>query len=307
VANEFRTLTGHSAEYFGDTRDHWWNFDYLELMARRLSFERVRDVLDVGCGVGHWGQLLMRLLPAGAKLSGVDREPRWVAQAAERAARIGVAERCNYRAGAAEELPFAEASFDLVTCQTVLIHCDDPRAVLAEMIRVTRPGGLVLAAEPNNLARSLVRDTLTFRAPADLTLALARFQLVCERGKEALGEGNNSIGDLLPGLFQAGGLVDIRVFLNDKASPVLPPYDGPEQRAMREEAIDFKERDFWIWSRADTLRYFIAGGGDAAEFESLWKIAMAGAADVDAAVAKGTYASPGAAISYLVAGRKPGG
>jgi hypothetical protein len=94
------------------------------------------------------------------------------------------------------------------------------------MIRVTRPGGLVLAAEPNNLARALVRDTLTFRGPADLTLALARFQLVCERGKEALGEGNNSIGDLLPGLFQTGGLVDIRVFLNDKASPVLPPSDA---------------------------------------------------------------------------------
>ena len=51
MANEFRTEDSHSAEYFGDTRDFWWNADFLRLMARRLSFDRVGDVLDVGCGV----------------------------------------------------------------------------------------------------------------------------------------------------------------------------------------------------------------------------------------------------------------
>ena len=32
MANEFRTLDAHSAEYFGDTRSYWWNRDFLELM-----------------------------------------------------------------------------------------------------------------------------------------------------------------------------------------------------------------------------------------------------------------------------------
>jgi hypothetical protein len=54
MANEFRTLASHSAEYFGDTRDYWWNPDFLELMAKRLLFVRVQDVLDIGCGVSHW-------------------------------------------------------------------------------------------------------------------------------------------------------------------------------------------------------------------------------------------------------------
>jgi hypothetical protein len=48
MANEFRTLNAHSAEYFGDTRDYWWNPDFLELIGKRLSLDRVQDVLPLG-------------------------------------------------------------------------------------------------------------------------------------------------------------------------------------------------------------------------------------------------------------------
>ena len=34
MANEFRTLNSHSAEYFGDTRNYWWNLDFLELWVK---------------------------------------------------------------------------------------------------------------------------------------------------------------------------------------------------------------------------------------------------------------------------------
>jgi trans-aconitate methyltransferase len=81
MSNAFRTLPSHSAEYFGDTRDHWWNLDFRRLMAERLSFDNVRTALDVGCGVGHWGQLLGRVLPQDAQICGVDRDPRWVDEA----------------------------------------------------------------------------------------------------------------------------------------------------------------------------------------------------------------------------------
>src|SRR4051794_40866172 len=99
MANEFRESASHSAEYFGDTRDYWWNDDYLELIGKRLAFERVADVLDVGCGVGHWGQLLAKILPVTARVQGVDRDPAWVEQAAARAAQRGLADRFEYRAG----------------------------------------------------------------------------------------------------------------------------------------------------------------------------------------------------------------
>ena len=222
-----------------------------------------------------------------------------------RASARGLADRFIYQVSVAEKLPFADASFDLVTCQTLLIHTPDPGAVIDEMIRVARPGGVILAAEPNNVASALILDSLHFHDPVDDILARVRLQLICERGKAALGEGNNSIGDLVPGLFAERGLIDVCIYLNDKTNAFLPPYDSLEQRAVLEESADFKDRDFWIWSRQDTQRYFLAGGGREDEFETLWSVAIGGGDKVDKAIAARTYASAGASVGYLVAGRKP--
>jgi len=303
MSNEFRELPSHSAEYFGDTRDYWWNPDFIELMAKRWELHQAREVLDVGCGVGHWGRLLARVLPSGARVTGVDRDPLWVERATERAAAEGLPFR--YEVAAVERLPFEDNTFDLVTCQTVLIHVPDRRAALAEMIRVAKPGGLIAVAEPNNAASTLVLDEAAAGAPIDEITGLVRFQLVCERGKAALGEGNNSAGELMPGLFAASGLADIRVYLNDRASPMIPPYGAPNQRAIADEMIDFASRDFWCWSREDTQRYFLAGGGQDVAFDPLWELAMAAARRSAEAIGRGTYSLAGGAICYLVSGRKP--
>jgi ubiquinone/menaquinone biosynthesis C-methylase UbiE len=58
-----------------------------------------------------------------ARVQGVDREAFWVEKAAARATAHGLADRFSYQVAVAEKIPFADASFDLVTCQTVLIHC----------------------------------------------------------------------------------------------------------------------------------------------------------------------------------------
>jgi len=278
-------------------------WDNTKVSTERLSFDRVQDVLDIGCGVGHWGQLQAHVLPKNARLHGVDREPIWIEKAASRAAARGLGDRFSYQTAIAEKLPFAEACFDLVTCQTLLIHMADPGAAIDEMVRVARPGGLILAAESNNVASELLFDSVTFHDPIDEIVARVRLHLICERGKAVLGEGNNSIGDLVPSLFAEHGLHNIHVYLNDKTNVLLPPYDGDEQRAMLEERADFKDCDFWIWSREDTWRYFIAGGGSADDFDALWSVAASGKSN--AAIADRTYAAAGASIGYLVAGRKP--
>ncbi|KYF83990.1 hypothetical protein BE17_33185 [Sorangium cellulosum] len=304
MGNEFVEHPSHSAEYFGDTRDGWWNRDYVELLARRWGLSRVREVLDIGCGVGHWGRVLGGVLPRAARVTGVDRDPVWVEKATERAAARGEGERFRYQVAVAERLPFDGDTFDLVTCQTVLIHAADPGAMLSEMVRVTRPGGLVAVAEPNNLASALL-SAAVLQAPVDETLALVRFQLLCERGKAALGEGNNSVGELIPELFARHGLTDIQVYLNDKANVMLPPYASAEQRATAEELSDFARRDFWIWSRPDTLRYFLAGGGMEQDFEACWAAAMAAAQRIAEAIASKRYASAGGSVGYVVSGTKP--
>ncbi|MCZ7684227.1 MAG: class I SAM-dependent methyltransferase [Sandaracinaceae bacterium] len=143
----------------GGWRDLFWNADFLDLVARRLRLAEVKDALDVGCGAGHWGRALLPHLPASARLVGVDREEAFLALAREAAD----PRRTEYRVGTAEALPFDDASFDLVTCQTLLIHVRDPAVAIAEMKRVLRPGGVLLAAG-RTTARATSRCSAASRA-----------------------------------------------------------------------------------------------------------------------------------------------
>ncbi len=296
----------HSAAYLGATRDFWWNLDHIELCGRRLGFEAARSVLDVGSGRGHWGRLLSHALPPEATVRGVDLEPRWVEEAARLADESGLGARFGYSRAAAEELPFEDASFDLVTCQTLLMHVPDPRRVIREMTRVTKPGGLVLAAEPNNRSLTLMTSSANAGMSIDERIDLVRFYLVCERGQRALGKGDSSVGDLVPGYFAAEGLERIETFLSDKASVMLPPYDSDEQRAISEQYALDAERGAWGWSRDQAHAYFIAGGGAEAEFDAIWQRRMAETRREADAIAAGTFHMAGGDILYLVAGRRPG-
>jgi SAM-dependent methyltransferase len=306
VGNEFKGQVTHSAEHFGDTRDHWWNPDFLQLMAKRWKLDAVRDVLDVGCGVGHWGMLLASVMPEHARVTGIDREPSWIERARARALARGLEGRFTYQQGQAERLPFPDDSFDLTTCQTVLIHLPDPTAAISEMMRVTKPGGLVAVAEPNNLTASLLLDSISNLASVDEIVELVRFQLTCERGKVALGEGDNSLGDRVPGLFVAQGLVDVAVHVNDKATAVFPPYATGAQRAFTEDARDRVDRHLWNWSEADARRLFLAGGGGEEAFAAHFARGLASRENIVRGLDDSTYHGIIGGEFYLVAGRKPG-
>jgi SAM-dependent methyltransferase len=299
------TRQPHSAAFFGPYRDFWWNLDHLELIAARRALADVKTVLDVGAGVGHWGQLLLRVLGPDASVVGIEREPEWVQKASRRAEQLGLADRCSYRQGAAQSLPFDDATFDLVTCQTVLIHVPDPLAVVREMLRVTRPGGQVIVAEPNNRASLLVASSTTVGELAEALVDLIGFYVTCEQGKIALGEGNSSVGDLLPGLFTEAGLADVEAFLSDKASVMVPPYASEEQQALKAQYEADLELSRFGWSREEAKRLFVAGGGVEASFEAGWQRRRDEAQDAVAALDDGTLHSAGGAIHYLVAGRRP--
>ena len=93
-------------------------------------------VLDVGCGPGALTAELVRRLGPDA-VTAIDPSPPFVEAAATRFPRVDV------RTGAAEDLPFADASFDAALAQLVVHFMADPVAGLREMGRVTRPGGTV--------------------------------------------------------------------------------------------------------------------------------------------------------------------
>jgi len=96
-------------------------------------------VLDVGCGPGALAGELVRRLGA-ARVAAVDPSPPFAAACRERLPGVRVEE------APAERLPFADAAFDRVLSQLVLTFLTDARAGVAEMVRVTRPGGTVGAA-----------------------------------------------------------------------------------------------------------------------------------------------------------------
>jgi ubiquinone/menaquinone biosynthesis C-methylase UbiE len=94
--------------------------------------------LDVGCGEGAHSLVLAGRF--GFSVMGIDPVPRHVAAA--RAAAGG--ERVVFVRGAAEEIPAATATFDLVWCRDVLVHVADLRRAYAEFRRVLKPGGRAL-------------------------------------------------------------------------------------------------------------------------------------------------------------------
>lgn len=293
----------HSADYLGAWRDYWWNQDFLALIARRCAFSRVGSILDVGCGIGHWGRALAGSLPERARIVGVDREPQWVARAAARAKKDGLSRRFSYQEGSAEALPFKAGSFDMVTCQTLLIHLAEPKRALAEMLRVLKPGGLLLASEPNNIAGGGVLSSDNFDEPAAATVARFRFELVCERGKRALGLGYNSVGDLVPGWLAQLGAQEIAVYLNDKLIPLFAPYAEPGQRAFLKQLRDWFEREVGIGTAEETLRYFLAGGGTRAQYaQHRRRIRREGRALL-AGVEDGTYHCANGHLHYLICAR----
>jgi SAM-dependent methyltransferase len=94
-------------------------------------------VLDVGCGSGEFLGMLDK---AGAITAGIDPAPGMI-----ELARAGVPAG-DIRLGAVESLPWPNASFDVVTAVNALQFADDTEAALAEIVRVTIPGGLTAVA-----------------------------------------------------------------------------------------------------------------------------------------------------------------
>jgi SAM-dependent methyltransferase len=93
-------------------------------------------LLDLGCGAGE----LCRYKPDGTQVSGLDFDPALVAQAA----RYEMAQVWDL--DVPEPLPFPDAYFDAVVAKDILEHLEKPWRTVAEIKRVTRPGGVILAS-----------------------------------------------------------------------------------------------------------------------------------------------------------------
>ena len=108
-------------------------------MVQRWAPLRDQRVLDVGCGLGMYTAAFLHKSP---HVFGVEIERERALEARGRA--TGVIQAPG------EHLPFTEASFDVVFSHEVLEHVTDDRSCVAEMVRVTKSGGMVILCPGNN-------------------------------------------------------------------------------------------------------------------------------------------------------------
>jgi len=149
-----------------------------------LAVEPGHHVLDVGCGPGtDLAALAAATGPTGA-VFGIDQDPQMVATARTR---LADEPTVQVHQADAHRLPFENHSMDRARTDRVLMHVTDPAAVLAELHRVLRPGGLLTLAEPD-------WDTLAIDHP-DLALSRAFTRYIAERANR-----NQAIGRQLPRL-----------------------------------------------------------------------------------------------------------
>ena len=134
----------------------------------RLDIPSGARLLDVACGSGQLGLIAAR---RGARVSGVDIATNAILAARGRAASEGLDAR--FDEGDAEELPYADASFDVVASIFGAMFAPRPERVAAELLRVSRPGGTIAMANwtKEGFHRQDVQDLRAFHRASGHALA----------------------------------------------------------------------------------------------------------------------------------------
>lgn len=108
-------------------------------LARAAGVDSGKRVLDVGSGVGGTSRCLAREF--GCRVTGIDLTDEYCRAAAMLTDRIGLAKLVDYRQGDATNLPFPDASFDVVWTEHVAMNIPDKPKLYRELYRVLKPGG----------------------------------------------------------------------------------------------------------------------------------------------------------------------
>jgi ubiquinone/menaquinone biosynthesis C-methylase UbiE len=114
-------------------------------LAQLAQINGSERVLDVGCGIGGPSRYLASRF--GCRVTGLDLTADFVALAGMLAQRTRLSDKVSYRQGDALDMPFADASFDLVWSQNAAMNIADRDRLYAEMRRVLAPGGRLALQE----------------------------------------------------------------------------------------------------------------------------------------------------------------
>jgi ubiquinone/menaquinone biosynthesis C-methylase UbiE len=160
-----------------------------------LDLQPGQQVLDAGTGTGEDAQEMARLVAPGGQVVGLDLSQIMIEEARRRVQDPDLPVR--FLQGDIQHLPFEDATFDSCYGDRIFIHLPDPQLALAEMVRVTKPGGKILIADGDH-------ETQVLDTPyPELTRRFFRFR---NDGMRQPG-----IAHRLYALFKDAGLLDVQV------------------------------------------------------------------------------------------------
>jgi SAM-dependent methyltransferase len=190
VAEQYKTPGNLSAridlhERFGVEEQPWshWVFDQIDDAPAPETRSVVRSILEVGCGTGKlWQENLDRIAPDW-EITLSDQSAGMLAQAQQMLAHRGVPFR--FAQLDVQSAPFAAAHFDTVIANHMLYHVPDLSVALAEIGRVLKPNGILLAAT-NGQQHMIELHELVQRFAADPPERMWRVGFALENGADLL-------------------------------------------------------------------------------------------------------------------------
>ncbi len=261
----------HWREMLVEQRKAMWRDDTIEKLAAWLELRPGMTIIDVGCGLGYLGSTYWPYFGKGGRYIGVDMSDKLLEDATKASAVWAIGGTADFVKGDATQLSFPNAFFDAAMCQTLLMHLEQPGKALAEMSRVTKPGGLIFCHEPDNVASALAKGHSSMPEwEIEEQLLLAKYTLLSNRGRIKMGRGDMSIGSQVPRMMSKLGLRDIDIRMNDRVQFLEPPYESPRQQQLlkmiKANWLQDDKRKYWQEREREE---FLTGGGTPEEWEGI--------------------------------------
>jgi SAM-dependent methyltransferase len=191
-------------------------------------------VLDAGCGTGETTRRLAASVGPGGRVVGIDASATMLAEARRRTTKGTLP--VEFFAGDIVGLEAGDGEFDGVYCERVFQHLDDPHAAVAELVRVTRPGGRIVVVDTD----------WGMHAINGADPALTAGVLTCWAEHVA----NGRAGRQLPGLFAEAGLVRPTVvaetITSGEPGPSLQPFATMAAVAQHRGVLSSADAAMWL-------------------------------------------------------------
>lgn len=152
-------------EAFGEDigQSSWLTADELDRFIIRLNLGAGKTLLDVACGSG--GPALHIASRTGCSVKGLDIHKDAIDAAISQVAERRLSDRAEFQlADAAGRLPFADASFDAITCFDAINHLPERKRVIGEWSRTLKPGGRILFTDPITVTGALTGTEIAVRS-----------------------------------------------------------------------------------------------------------------------------------------------